>query len=452
MRKVLLVCNYFAPDNTIAAVRTTKLAKYMRQQGYEVTVIAEEKNDTITDSILKKDAENIHVIWTKNSKGVLKIIAAYKKVIAPIKDKRYKRLDDRVRVNKKTGKEEFYPFETAHAIIGSLDYLFELLRQFDLFKNIKDKLQDYCDYDCLFTSYGDFFSIFAGIYIHKKKKDLKWIFDIRDSICRYKFTPDYVRWIAKYYERYIWREADCITAVSKGICRNIPKKYWKKVHCVTNGYDVSDRDNIVIDKYDNGKIKFAYTGAMYGGLQSITPLFSCIRELINENKIKKDKVEIHFAGKNTAYEIFLSQAVKYKLSELCIYHGKVQRKEALKLQMESDILLVSAFDYQDNVMGVITGKALEYMSANKPIIAMISGDKDKSELAEIIQNGRLGIAYEEAHHAEDIKLLKEYLQNIFKEYEKKGEIAYEPNRSVLRKYDYRYLSKKMMKIMDAIMS
>ena len=83
---------------------------------------------------------------------------------------------------------------------------------------------------------------------------------------------------------------------------------------------------------------------------------------------------------------------------------------------------------------------------------MISGDKDKSELAEIIQNGRLGIAYEEAHHAEDIKLLKEYLQNIFKEYEKKGEIAYEPNRSVLRKYDYRYLSKKMMKIMDAIMS
>lgn len=95
MRKVLLVCNYFAPDNTIAAVRTTKLAKYMRQQGYEVTVIAEEKNDTITDSILKKDAENIHVIWTKNSKGVLKIIAAYKKVIAPIKDKRYKRLDDR---------------------------------------------------------------------------------------------------------------------------------------------------------------------------------------------------------------------------------------------------------------------------------------------------------------------------------------------------------------------
>ena len=46
-KNILLICNYFAPDNTIAAVRTSKLAKYLRQSGYEVQVIAEKK-DTAT--------------------------------------------------------------------------------------------------------------------------------------------------------------------------------------------------------------------------------------------------------------------------------------------------------------------------------------------------------------------------------------------------------------------
>ena len=73
--------------------------------------------------------------------------------------------------------------------------------------------------------------------------------------------------------------------------------------------------------------------------------------------------------------------------------------------MEADILLVSSFDYQSNEGGVITGKALEYMSANKPIIAIINGDIEHSELADIIQKGNLGCAYEEAHDEVDDRKL-----------------------------------------------
>ena len=53
-KNILLICNYFAPDNTIAAVRTSKLAKYLRQSGYEVQVIAEKKDTAAEDEILKK--------------------------------------------------------------------------------------------------------------------------------------------------------------------------------------------------------------------------------------------------------------------------------------------------------------------------------------------------------------------------------------------------------------
>ena len=52
-KKILFICNYFAPDNTIAAVRTSKLAKYLQQNGYEVEVITEKKNAELEDEILK---------------------------------------------------------------------------------------------------------------------------------------------------------------------------------------------------------------------------------------------------------------------------------------------------------------------------------------------------------------------------------------------------------------
>lgn len=450
MKKILIVCNHFAPDNTIAAVRVTKMAKYLKENGFEVIVFAEQKTETIEDEILKSDAQGIKVIRIDNSNRVKRFICTYKKMIDPIKKKKYDDLDNRMKINRKTGKYEFYPFETAHPMIGGLDYLVELLRQYDLYRMAKQELNKSGTIDFIFTSYGDFFGLFVGKYLHKKNKDVPWLFDIRDAICRYKFTPQYVRWIAKLHENYIWREANCITAVSKGICRHVPKKYRKKVHCVTNGYDKQDREGIIIDKKKNSKMRFVYTGAMYGGIRNLSPLFGNISRLMKEGKIKSNNIEFDFAGKESAFEIFKSQAEKYNLDDYCIYFGKITRKEALKIQMEADILLVSSFDYQTDIGGVITGKALEYMSANKPIIAIINGDIEHSELADIIRNANLGFAYEESHHKSDNIGLYQYLLTKYQEYEEKGELNHNPNEQILSKFDYQYLGKKMLRIIESI--
>ena len=58
----------------------------------------------------------------------------YSKTIKTAKNKRMERLDNRERVNPKTGNIEFYPFETAYPFLGSLDYIVGLLRQKDLAK------------------------------------------------------------------------------------------------------------------------------------------------------------------------------------------------------------------------------------------------------------------------------------------------------------------------------
>lgn len=450
MKKIIILCNHFAPDNTIAAVRLTKIARYLHRHDYDVTVIAEQKRDSIEDDILRKDAEGIKVVRADNSDGMKKLLAIYRKMITPIKSKKYENLDDRVKINRKTGKTEFYPFETAHPFIGSLDYLMEMLRQYDLFRTARKNLDDYAETDYIFTSYGDFFGLFAGAYLHRKQRSTPWIFDIRDAVCRYKFTPQYVRWLAILFEKYIWKEADCITVVSRGIGCHVPKKYRYKVHCVTNGYDRKDREGILAERELNCKLRFAYTGSMYGGMQNLSPVFSCIRKLINEYKMSADKMEFFYAGKESAYEIFKSQARRYELDDNCVYCGRLVRRESLKLQMESDMLLVSSFDYQIGIGGVITGKALEYMSADKPIIAIINGDIEHSELREIIQSANLGFAYEEAYHEEDEEALYQYLSAKYTEFKETGKLEHNPDKQVLKYYDYRYLCKKMMRIIESI--
>lgn len=449
-KKILLICNYFAPDNTIAAVRTSKLAKYLTKSGYKVQVIAEKKNLEIEDEILIRDTEGIKVYYAYPSDLYKRFYKWYSEMIQPYKKKRFDNLENRYRINPKTGNVEFYTFETAYPILGSMDYIVGLLKQYDLFSDIKNFLKRCQGFDYVITSYGDAFALFAGWHYHKYHKEIPWIFDIRDAVYRYKFTPSYVGWIAKIFEKQIWSNADCILGVSKGICKRVPLKYRKKVHCLTNGYDVSDRYALSTKRLDTPKLVFTYTGSMYGGLVNLSVFFKCIMDAVNRGEIDENMIAFHFAGNASAYEIFKCQAQKYGLGKNCVAHGKLSHKESLQLQQQSDVLLVASHDYKDNEGGYITGKALEYMAANKPIVAVIMGDIEHSELADIIRKADLGIAYEEAHKERDYDKLYDYICRLYKEFVQTEQIKHNPDKKELRKYDYRNLCKRLIKIMNQI--
>lgn len=450
MQKILLICNYFAPDNMIAAIRTSKLAKYLRQNGYDVQVIAEKKDTSAEDEILKKDTEGIKVCYAHQSGFYKMFYKKYQEIIQPHKKKRFDNLENRYRINLKTGKLEFYPFETAYPFLGSLDFIVGLIKQYDLFLSVKKILRQCKDFDYVMTSYGDSFSLFAGQFYHKYHKGTPWIFDIRDAVYRYKFTPCYVSWIAKIFERQIWRNADCILGVSKGICRRVPLKYRKKVHCLTNGYDMPDRDYLSTERLGKHKLVFTYTGSMYGGIRDLSILFKAVREAINKGVIQEEQLEFHYAGNGPAYEIFKSQAQKYELGKNCVTHGKLSHKASLELQQQSDVLIVASYDYQNNQGGVITGKALEYMSAGKPVIALIMGDIEHSELADIIRKTNIGIAYEDAHKQGDYDQLYAYVCGLYKAFRETGKIEYNPDKTELRKYDYRNLCNRLINIINQI--
>ena len=449
-KRILFVCNYFAPENAIAAVRTTKLVKYLRLAGFHIDVLTERKEKTEIDDILKKDAEGICIFYVENSKACKKIYAAYQKLMKPHKDKRMEKLDNRKKVNPKTGKVEFYPFETAYPVIGSLDYISGQMRQKDLARIAGHIMKGLGSYDYIITSYGDSFAYYTGKKYKRKNKNVKWIFDIRDAIYRYKFTPDYVKWFPKRQEQYVWENADCVLGVSKGICKRVPHKYRYKVHCLTNGYDWGDREGLGRERLDSPNMIFTYTGSMYGGLQDLTAFFQCIRMLVQKGKVDEKKMEFHFAGNGTAYEIFKSQAATFALESRCVYEGKLSRSASMELQQRSDILLMATYDYQDNEGGIITGKALEYMASEKPVIAIVTGDVIHSELADIVRKTNIGAVYEQSHHKEDLKKLCEYVSEQYLFFSEQGYARYLPDQKEVRKYDYRNICRRLEKIINTI--
>lgn len=448
-QKVLLICNYFAPDHTIAAVRTTKIAKYLRQNGYEVEVLTEKK-DGEEDELLKKDVEGIKIYYAENSRRYIQIREVYEKLIGPFKEKRFNNLENRKRRNPKTGNIEFYTFETAYPIIGSMDYIAGQLKQIDLFRSVKQKIKTMEGFDYVITSYGDSFSYFAGKHFHKYHKEVTWIFDIRDSLYRYKFTPDYVSFIPKSYERYIWKHADGITGVSKGICKRVPKRFRYKVYCLRNGFDLTDREHLQSDRSDFAKMIFTYTGSMYGGLRDLSVFFEAVRELIDNKQIDGQWLAFHFAGNEPAFQIFRSQAEAFQLGDRCIMHGKLSRQDAMKLQQSSDVLLVASYDYKDKEGGVVTGKVLEYMAAKRPVISIMMGDIEHSELSDIVRETNIGIAYEDSNREEDYRKLYNYIKEQYQSFIETAQTEYEPDKRELRKYDYRYLCKRLIKIMNQV--
>lgn len=447
MKTVLLVTTYFAPDNTIAAIRTTKLVKYMLQNGYKVDVVAVDNPKLNKDEILARDAEGVSVRRVKNMPSYFRIEERINRVFGPVREKTFNDLSNRIRRNPRSGKMEFYPFETAHPWIASVFYGLAMYREYDLYRYIRKAIPNCKSYDFIVTSYGDEFCYYFGKEYHRLHPETRWIFDVRDAIYRYKFIPGPLSFIPLLIERSAWKKADAIVGVSKGICLRVDRKNRKKTHLVTNGYDKGDR--VITDRNPKpDRLVFAFTGSMYGGTRDLSVFFKSLRELIDKSEIDEDKIHIDFAGTKSASDIFHTQASKYNVDNLIIDHGKVPREEALKIQDSADVLLAPSYDYEDGNGGIITGKIFEYMSAEKPVIAVIVGDINHSELADIVRRTNIGFAYEEAHDDEDYKMLCNHLLDIYHQKMENGSIDYNPNQRELRRYDYRYLSRKFMRIMD----
>ena len=439
MKKILIVAEYFAPNNEIGAVRATKLAKHFKLKGYYIGVVSRKMraNESI-DTILLKNLKYVdeHIIVSE-SWLMQKTFWFYNKL---------RNSNVRKGVTNKTTVKS--PKNNLSNILFSLlrklftnSYPFYAAKSYS--RKAKKQIGRVChQYDVVLTSCSPFSANILGRYAKITNPNIRWIADFRDPLridFRLQKHLPYYNWI----QNEVIKRADAITGVSDFCIENFKDGFKGKIIAICNGFDEDDISNINV--VSSEKFSLTYAGTLYGGKRDLSIVFKAINELIIESKINKYNIVINYLG-NDVFS-FLQQTDAYDLLDVCKIFGKVDREKSLQLQLNSHILLLASWNNIGNT-GIITGKYLEYMMINKPIICSIMGNLPNSVLKEMIIAANNGVVWEQANDEFDYPIMKEYILKQYQQYEKGLSLIFAPNREYINRFRYEEIANRFIEIIE----
>ncbi len=231
----------------------------------------------------------------------------------------------------------------------------------------------------------------------QKKQNVKWIADFRDPWT----TIHYHKSLRlnksserkhKQLETSVLKSADVITVTSPTTKKEFQAITEKPIEVITNGFDVSEKIEIEMDS----KFSISHIGSL---LSERNPeiLWKVLADISKENASFKNELQLKFAG---AVSGEVKQSLqKFQLLENCKFLGYVSHSEALKLQHKSQVLLLVEIDRVET-RAIIPGKLFEYLSAERPIIAL---GPNKSDIEGIIAETNSGKFFNYAD-AENLKI------------------------------------------------
>lgn len=331
---------------------------------------------------------------------------------------------------------------------GFIRQCISLFQSYDFYRNFKknvlNKMINILEYDVIYTTYGPTACNLCGLLLKRKYSNIKWIADFRDPMV-VEDTPWLFKKIFGYIQNNTCKKADHIISVSEGYNQRIcGKSYQYKSSVITNGYDEED---YVFDgaEKDSNKFSFAYAGALYEGKRDAKILFKLLRELIDSKQVDKTDLKFNYAGNDFVF--LMKQAQNYGLEHILINHGFIPRNECLKMLKESRYLVLLTWNSVGEE-GVLPGKSFEYILMKIPIIAIINGNRANSEVYQIIQKTKAGIAYESVQDDAHYSMLKNYIHNEYNQYRKGVQSDYLPDKDTIEKYNYSSIADEVITIIN----
>lgn len=420
---ILVICQYFPPENKIGAVRPSRIAKYLnRYEDTDVSVLTVLPLNGCPDYLT--DYCGVRVYRAAPSSAIVRINKILKHGAAS---------------EKTAGASPAYPADnTGH--VGLKHFL-----RVKLF-NIREKLLAYSYYhrairilgktdtsfDAIISTYNTEFGHKVALWYKKKHPGVKWIADYRDPLCGAYSTPEQKKHGTEFVRR-VSKYCDVVTVAGKGIIDIHREDFENKpVYVIPNGYDSEDTVQVSAVS-PSGPVRIVYTGELYNGKRDLTPLFEAITELEKNDKIKPEDTEVIYAGKSGSS--FLSQLSRFpgiKSRNL----GFISREEALSLQSGADILLLATW-CEPNDKEVLTGKFFEYLQMKRPVLCIISGSASGCALTEIINSHFLGCSYEAANRETDFGMLCDYIEKQVSAKKTLGHVEFTGDDEYVKKFDYK---------------
>ena len=375
--KILLVSWYFPPSNTIAAVRLGKLAKHLLGSGHGLRVLTGknppypatlkvEIDESLVDRTAWKDMTSLPNWAVSLARRVGVARSAKEKAKVP-EGRPEPANAPPPTTPQPESKRRFQSIRRRLFTLYELLFFFPDLRIGWAPDARRRGLQIIRDWrpDVLFASGPPFTTLLVG-YLLSRASGVPLVVEFRDRWWDdpYWSPPRWRQLCDRWLESRIVRQAAGLTTVSEPWAVTFRKRYGKPVAVIPNGYDAEDFHGTIGQGWpDPDALRIAYTGGIYPGYRDPSPLF---RAIGSSAELKK-RVQVHFYGSNP--RLLSGLAREHGVEKSVIIHDRVDHVEALRVQQESDILLLMQWD-NPREQGNVPGKLAEYFGARRPILVL----------------------------------------------------------------------------------
>jgi hypothetical protein len=394
LKRVLIITYHWPPSGGITVLRCLKIAKYLRDFGWEPVIFtAENAAYQHLDYQNQKDIPSgLEIIKVP----IIEPINAFKFLSGRAKNTPVQNITSNS-TKKKTLIDKFGMWLRGNFFIPDARFLW-------IRPSVK-YLQKYLlenPVDAVFTDGPPHTNTVIGLRI-AKEFNLPWLADFQDPWTQVDYYQDlYIGKRAdqkhKALEQAVFNTANQITIASPSWKTDLEAIGAKNVDVLYYGYDESDF--IGFKSIDTPFFDIVHAGLL-GADRNPTALFEVLGKLLQAHPEIQEKIRIQLAGE---VDLSVKNAIeRCGLNAMTTYHGMISRQEVLDLYAKASLLILP-INKAANAKGRIPGKLFELLRTNKPILVF---GPTNGDVKQIVAQKKRGISLE----YNDTNGLKSYLEN-----------------------------------------
>lgn len=408
MGHILIICDLFPPA---FSPRMGYLCKYLKQYGWEATVLTEAVRDNTFTFLANVCSSVIYV--------------------------------------------NFYPAQ--NAIIRKIQWIGTWLLDFCLgYKNNKmykeaRKLCEKNHFDGILCSSFRSFPLSAAMRV-AKKQHLPFIVDLRDILEQYPgyefishplpsipiLTDLFISLFKRTYLRdrnQALREADYITTVSPWHVETL-KPYNHRIELIYNGFDP---DFFYPDPQRTDQFVITYTGRLLSiSMRDPSLLLEALHILATEHQLDESTCRVHWYVDEDSWRIITEEAQKWQVCSFMDFKGYVPAPEIPSILNRSSMLLsLTNKATGTGPKGIMTTKFFESLAVEKPILCVRS---DESYLEATIRETHSGVA------ARTVEEAAEFILQQYRSWKEKGYTHMDINQEAVARFSRKEQAKRFMRL------
>jgi glycosyltransferase involved in cell wall biosynthesis len=371
LRNVLLISYHFPPVGGAGVQRPIKFCKYLRQYGWEPTVLtAANPSAPVFDESLCRDLpEGMQIVrartWEPDYSVKQKLNATAVKSSA------------------------WHPKRLVSRGIKSLSKLFlqpdpQILWLPEGYRQ-GVRLMRRQRFDAILATAPTYTNFILGAML-KRKFNVPLILDYRDEwdlsskYLENRSQDWYSCWIQERQQRYVLKAADALVATTEQSAETLHERAAKlgrelPAVCIYNGFDWEDFHGLKAAPARHDRFRLVYTGTLWN-LTSIEPIVRAVEQLHQQHPELCELLEIETVGRNLPEQAALLERLNATGCRLTVEEYQPHAEVVQRMARGDALCLLLS-----NVAGaerVVPGKMFEYLAAQRPILAVMpAGDSSR---------------------------------------------------------------------------